>query len=82
MPILLCREYYFSVDNLQKDFFLRRRMDKQGFLPLSLISSFPRVSQVTRDLNVIAMALMDSEKVELDSTKLRVRFEFESASGE
>ncbi|KAI6239147.1 HTH La-type RNA-binding domain-containing protein [Aphelenchoides fujianensis] len=75
---ILCKqiEYYFSVDNLQKDFFLRRRMDKQGFLPLSLISSFPRVSQVTRDLGVIAMALMDSEKVELDHTKQRVRTRF------
>ncbi|KAI6217804.1 La-related protein 1 [Aphelenchoides besseyi] len=78
MKEILCKqiEYYFSVDNLQKDFFLRRRMDKQGFLPLSLISSFPRVSQVTRDLNVIAMALMDSEKVELDHTKQRVRTRF------
>lgn len=61
------------MDNLQKDFFLRRRMDKQGYLPLSLISSFPRVRQATRDLQVIAMALMDSDKVELDSTNLRIR---------
>jgi hypothetical protein len=47
-------------------------MDHQGYLPLSLISGFPRVSQVTRDLNLIAMAVMDSEKVELDHTKERV----------
>lgn len=65
-------EYYFSVDNLQKDFFLRRRMDEHGYLPLSLISSFPRVSQVTRDLNLIALSVMESEKVELDHTKMKV----------
>uniref|UniRef100_A0A1I7SQ28 HTH La-type RNA-binding domain-containing protein n=1 Tax=Bursaphelenchus xylophilus TaxID=6326 RepID=A0A1I7SQ28_BURXY len=72
---VLCKqiEYYFSVDNLQKDFFLRRRMDKNGYLPLSLISSFPRVSNLTRDINVIANALMDSDKVELDSANMRVR---------
>ncbi|CAD5216739.1 unnamed protein product [Bursaphelenchus okinawaensis] len=75
---VLCKqiEYYFSVDNLQKDFFLRRRMDKNGYLPLTLISSFPRVSNLTRDLSVIANALMDSDKVELDSQNLRVRTRF------
>lgn len=51
-------------------------MDKQGYLPLSLISSFPRVSQVTKDLNLIALAVMDSEKVELDHTKERIRSRF------
>ncbi|VDK50443.1 unnamed protein product [Anisakis simplex] len=68
-------EYYFSSDNLQKDFFLRRKMDKDGFLPLSLIASFPRVRSLTQDLKLIADGLRGSEKVEIsdDGRKIRPR---------
>uniref|UniRef100_A0A915CS65 La-related protein 1 n=1 Tax=Ditylenchus dipsaci TaxID=166011 RepID=A0A915CS65_9BILA len=68
-------EYYFSADNLQKDFFLRRKMDSEGFLPLSLIASFPRVRSLTTDLGLIIYSLKDSDKVELsgDAEKVRPR---------
>uniref|UniRef100_A0A915BE61 La-related protein 1 n=2 Tax=Parascaris univalens TaxID=6257 RepID=A0A915BE61_PARUN len=68
-------EYYFSSDNLQKDFFLRRKMDKDGFLSLSLIASFPRVRSLTQDLELIAEGLRGSEKVEIseDGRKIRPR---------
>ncbi|VDM45703.1 unnamed protein product [Toxocara canis] len=68
-------EYYFSSDNLQKDFFLRRKMDKDGFLPLSLIAGFPRVRSLTQDLELIADGLRASEKVEIsdDGRKIRPR---------
>jgi len=49
----MCREYYFSEENLQRDFFLRRKMDKDGWIPASLIASFHRVQQVTHDVNFI-----------------------------
>ena len=49
----LFREYYFSEENLQRDFFLRRKMDKDGWIPVSLIASFHRVQQVTRDVHFI-----------------------------
>ena len=42
------REYYFSSDNLQRDFFLRRKMSAEGYLPISLIASFNRVQQLTQ----------------------------------
>lgn len=48
-------------------------MDKEGYLALSFIASFPRVQNLTRDLNVIAAALSDSDKVDLDNTHMRVR---------
>jgi la-related protein 1 len=35
-------EYYFSMDNLEQNFFLRRKMDADGFLPITLIASFHR----------------------------------------
>ena len=41
-------EYYFSLDNLQRDFFLRRKMTPEGYLPISLIASFNRVQQLTQ----------------------------------
>lgn len=47
------REYYFSEINLQKDFFLRRKMDKEGWIPISLIASFHRVQQLTQDVQMI-----------------------------
>lgn len=61
--VLLSSEYYFSADNLQKDFFLRRKMDAEGFLPITLIASFPRVRSLTQDLALICEGLRDSDKV-------------------
>lgn len=46
-------EYYFSVDNLERDFFLRRKMDQEGFLPVALIASFHRVQALTTDVSLI-----------------------------
>lgn len=48
-----CSEYYFSLDNLERDFFLRRKMDQEGFLPIGLIASFHRVQALTTDINLI-----------------------------
>ena len=61
--MILCSEYYFSAENLQKDFFLRRKMSPEGFLPLKLISSFPRVRALTQDVALIMEALRDSTQV-------------------
>ncbi|OJJ49626.1 hypothetical protein ASPZODRAFT_986463 [Penicilliopsis zonata CBS 506.65] len=46
-------EYYFSVDNLCKDLFLRRHMDSQGFVLLSFIASFKRVKSLTEDFELL-----------------------------
>lgn len=59
------REYYLSPENLQKDFYLRRKMDRNGFLSLALIASFPRVRTLTDNIILITEALRSSEKVEL-----------------
>ncbi|OHF01118.1 La domain-containing protein [Colletotrichum orchidophilum] len=39
-------EYYFSVENLLKDTYLRKNMDSQGFVPLDLVLGFQRVRSV------------------------------------
>ena len=58
-------EYYFSPENLQKDFYLRRRMDADGYLPVNLIASFNRVQALTSDMNFIIQAVQDSSVVEI-----------------
>lgn len=42
-------EYYFSIDNLCKDLFLRKNMDSQGWVPLSVIANFKRIKTLTND---------------------------------
>ncbi|CAG2181997.1 unnamed protein product, partial [Oppiella nova] len=67
-------EYYFSEENLQRDFFLRRKMDGQGFLPISLIASFHRVQALTQDVQMVIDSLAESTLVEVvDSVKLRAK---------
>lgn len=65
-------EYYFSLDNLERDFFLRRKMDQEGFLPVALVASFHRVQALTTDVNLILevstfLSLPDSSYVFLSS---------------
>lgn len=46
-------EYYFSVDNLCKDLFLRRHMDSQGYVPLAFIAGFKRIKTLTEDFELL-----------------------------
>ncbi|XP_043836274.1 la-related protein 1-like [Dromiciops gliroides] len=64
-------EYYFSIENLERDFFLRRNMDEHGFLPISLIASFPRVQALTTNVHLIVEALKDSAEVEIVGQNMR-----------
>ena len=47
-------------------------MDNDGYLPLSLIASFPRVRSLTTDLNLICDGLRESEQIELNIDDLKV----------
>ncbi|RYP58516.1 hypothetical protein DL771_011217 [Monosporascus sp. 5C6A] len=58
-------EYYFSIDNLCKDLFLRNRMDSQGFVLLNVITQFKRMQELTSDYNLVRYASQTSERVEL-----------------
>lgn len=58
------REYYFSVDNLLKDLFLRRQMDSQGFVPLEFIAGFNRIKHLSTDLDLIKYVCQQSNAVE------------------
>ncbi|KAI9866906.1 MAG: hypothetical protein M1830_005884 [Pleopsidium flavum] len=57
-------EYYFSLDNLCKDMFLRKHMDSQGFVFLSVIANFNRIKQLTQDMELIRYVCFQSRNVE------------------
>merc|ERR1712106_501104 len=68
--LVLQIEYYFSDANLQKDMWLRKKLEpKTGCLPLQTISSFKRVSELTMQhadkLAFIKSALAGSKLVEV-----------------
>lgn len=64
-------EYYFSRENLRKDFFLRRKMDNEGYLPATLVASFNRVRSLTNDVTFIMQAVQDSDIVQVTDGKFR-----------
>jgi len=57
-------EYYFSIDNLIKDVYLRSHMDSKGFVLLSFIAQFNRLKQLTTDIELIKLAIQQSNEIE------------------
>ncbi|KAL0921519.1 hypothetical protein M5K25_008598 [Dendrobium thyrsiflorum] len=68
-------EYYFSDENLPKDAFLLKqvRKDKEGYVPITLISSFKKMKKLTKDLSLIEAALRTSSLVVVSSDGKRVK---------
>lgn len=64
-------EYYFSVENLCRDIYLRVHMDKAGWVDLSLLMGFVRLRCLTSDLNLIVESIRDSPIVEQSEGKVR-----------
>lgn len=58
------REYYFSVDNLCKDLFLRGQMDSQGFVFLSVLAGFNRIKMLTQEMELIRYVCINSQHIE------------------
>lgn len=72
--LFLFSEYYFSEENLTGDFFLRRKMDDEGCIPVTLIASFHRVLALTTDVALIITAIKESDKLELlEGYKVRTK---------
>ncbi|KAG0324832.1 La ribonucleoprotein domain member 1B [Dissophora globulifera] len=71
--ILQQMEYYFSVENLCKDVYMRTQMDSEGYVPLSLVANFNRVKNLSTDHVLIKDTIKDSKVVEMDGDKLRKR---------
>ncbi|XP_070499859.1 la-related protein 1 [Chironomus tepperi] len=69
-------EYYFSEENLNRDFFLRRKMDTEGYLPITLIASFHRVQALSSDVALVLSAVKESDKLEVyKDFKIRTKYD-------
>lgn len=58
-------EYYFSIENLCKDLFLRKHMDDEGFVNLPILAKFNRVRAITMDYALIRDVCFMSSIIEL-----------------
>ncbi|XP_073154184.1 la-related protein 1C-like [Henckelia pumila] len=70
-------DYYFSDVNLMTDNFLKSNMDDHGWVPITLIASFPRVHLLTQDIPLILESLRCSTVVEVQGDKVRRHHEWE-----
>lgn len=69
-------EYYFSIDNMVKDIFLRKQMDSQGYIFLTVIAEFNRLKQLTTDYDLLKSVCLQSTVIEIrigDDGKDRLR---------
>lgn len=69
-------DYYFSVDNLANDVYLRKNMDSQGFVLLEVVAAFNRLRTLTTDFDLLKFSCANSEVVEVvlgDDGKERLR---------
>ncbi|XP_071923455.1 la-related protein 1B-like isoform X1 [Coffea arabica] len=75
LPALIVKQidYYFSDANLVKDDYLRSNMDDDGWVPIKLIASFPRVQHLTTDISLILDSLRASVVVEVKEQGDKIR---------
>ncbi|PHH68637.1 hypothetical protein CDD80_7376 [Ophiocordyceps camponoti-rufipedis] len=57
-------EYYFSIENLCKDMYLRRRMDSQGLVHLHFVAAFKRIRDLTPDMAMIRAVCESSNELD------------------
>eukprot|EP00035_Acanthoeca_spectabilis_P021553 m.438870 g.438870 ORF g.438870 m.438870 type:complete len:370 (+) comp18297_c0_seq1:411-1520(+) len=58
-------EYYLSIDNLLRDLYLRGHMDMGGWVPLSHLATFKRLSTLSTNIAEIAACLTSSVELEV-----------------
>ncbi|QSL66231.1 hypothetical protein MERGE_000606 [Pneumocystis wakefieldiae] len=59
-------DYYFSVENLCKDLFLRRHMDSQGWVNLLILANFNRIRSFALEYNFIRDVTTYSRTVDVN----------------
>jgi la-related protein 1 len=57
-------EYYFSIENLCKDMYLRKRMDSQGFVPLMFVTAFKRMRELAPEMALVRSVCEESNEVD------------------
>ncbi|GAA6061373.1 hypothetical protein JCM10212_005827 [Sporobolomyces blumeae] len=66
-------EWWFSVDNLCRDLFLRSKMDANGWVLISIIASFNRIKNLTSDIAIVVECLRMTPLLEVSPKGQHVR---------
>ncbi|KAG5368859.1 putative HTH La-type RNA-binding protein [Yarrowia sp. C11] len=66
-------EYYFSVENLCKDLFMRKQMNSAGLVPLTLIAGFNRVKALAHDPAVFMQACRFAPSLQVVGDRIRLQ---------
>ncbi|RMZ84301.1 hypothetical protein DV738_g528, partial [Chaetothyriales sp. CBS 135597] len=72
-------EYYFSIDNLCKDMYLRKNMDSQGWVPLRVIANFKRIKALTEEnfpwemMRFVASQVRNAEHLSMPDGEDKIR---------
>ncbi|KAL7419018.1 hypothetical protein Q5752_006703 [Cryptotrichosporon argae] len=65
-------EYYFGMNNLVMDFFLRQQMDSEGWIDIAMIASFNRIKSLTPEVAIIREVMGFSSLLEIREDKVRL----------
>lgn len=68
-------EFYFSHQNLQGDFYLRKSMDQHGFVPIDVVSTFNRVVRLTGkdQTDLVKRTLQYSKALQFNDDRTKIR---------
>lgn len=68
-------EYYFSDENLLKDSFLLKHINrnKQGYVSLKLVASLRKIKSLTKDWEVVLEAVICSDLLDINAEKTKIR---------
>ena len=69
-------EYYFGDYNLPKDKFLQEQVKENdgGWVTMETMLNFKRLSNMTKEVDVILEALKGSELIEIDQENKKIRY--------
>lgn len=66
-------EYYFSVENLCRDIFLRGKMNGKGYIDIDVLGSFNRLRYLTDNIDFLLKAARKSELLKVKNRAVRAR---------
>jgi hypothetical protein len=71
-------EYYFSVENLAKDSYLRGLMSPRGYVVLENLLSFRRIQQLTQSVDELTSAARSSTYLKVKNRSVRIRTDWQT----
>jgi len=71
-------EYYFSVENLCKDIYLRQHMDNEGWVSFSFLASFNRVRSLSADIAFLAEVAKQSTQLDVNGECVRTKVDWKN----